>query len=149
MSNNITKNRRGKHKRFSLRHGTDGCDERIEIVSKATGGVLASFRYGEETKRAASDARRLIRALETGHSFCGEIDVRQLMAEHRKVAVIWSIEDVQIVRPELTCEQCWEVLQCCEHDHSADAGINWDFIEHVADKLFDPADQEARHENDH
>jgi hypothetical protein len=147
MTTRIIRNRRGKHKRFNLRHGTDGLEKCIEIVSKATGSVLASFRYCEEARRAASDARRLIRALETIHAFIGEIDIRHLLAEHRKIAVVWEIDDVQFVRPDLYDEQCWEVLQRCEHDHSADAGINCDFIEHVANQMFDPAEEQASHAN--
>ena len=64
------------------------------------------------------------------------IDVHELLAKRRQIAVIWSIEDVQEVRPDLDEEQAWEVLQYCDKAHNSSIGLNWDSIEIVADDLF-------------
>lgn len=65
-----------------------------------------------------------------------EIDVHQLLAARREVAVIWSIEDVQEVRPDLTDDQAWEVLKRCYDKHDCEGGFTWQYIEDVADIMF-------------
>lgn len=64
------------------------------------------------------------------------IDVHDLLASRQQVAVIWSIEDVQGVRPDLTNDQAWQVLQQCERIHDCEVGFNWLLIETIADDLF-------------
>ena len=64
------------------------------------------------------------------------IDIDTLLAERRKIAIIWSIEDVQEVRPDLSDEQAWEALQAVKNNHDATVGINWLTLEMVAEDLF-------------
>jgi hypothetical protein len=61
---------------------------------------------------------------------------KRLAAQRCIIGSIWSIEDVQQERPDLTPEQAWEVLEQCEHKHDAGIGINWDAIRAHADILF-------------
>lgn len=56
----------------------------------------------------------------------------------REIAVVWSVEDVQEIRPDLTDEQAWQVLQFCERHHDAGDGINWHAIDFAAEHLFGP-----------
>jgi hypothetical protein len=72
-----------------------------------------------------------------------EIDIDAVLAARRQIAAIWSIEDVQEVRPDLTEKQCWEVLLAVRHDHDATIGINWDFLNCHADLLFGDAPEVA------
>jgi hypothetical protein len=58
------------------------------------------------------------------------------------IAIIWSIEDVQDVRPDLTLEQCKDLLRQCKEQHDADIGITWAVIRIHADDLF-PTPEEA------
>jgi hypothetical protein len=67
------------------------------------------------------------------------IDVHALLAERRQIAGIWHIEDVQSVRPDLTDDQAWQVLQAVRRNHDASLGINWDVLECNADILFGAA----------
>lgn len=53
----------------------------------------------------------------------------------------WSIEDVQGERPHLTDEQAREVLTMMDRSHDANIGINWDFIQDIADMLFDEPEE--------
>lgn len=53
-----------------------------------------------------------------------------------QISIVWSIEDVQGVRPDLTDEQAAKVLEAVEARHDANIGINWDFIEATADSLY-------------
>jgi len=72
--------------------------------------------------------------------------VHDLLAKHRQIAAIWAIEDVKGVRPHLSDEQAWEVLQQVKHIHDAEYGISWTTLEIVADDLFpasDDSDQSA------
>ncbi len=68
-----------------------------------------------------------------------EIDIQAVLAERRQIAAIWSIEDVQELRPDLTADQAWEVLQEVDRQHHAEVGINWHALEDAADDLFGPA----------
>jgi hypothetical protein len=63
-------------------------------------------------------------------------EIYDLLATRREIAVIWCIEDVQSVRPDLSEDQCWEVLQLVERHHDANIGICWTTLEIVADMLF-------------
>jgi hypothetical protein len=65
-----------------------------------------------------------------------EIDIYELLARRKQVAVIWSVEDVQSVRPDLTDAQSWEVLKRCRDAHDCEIGLNWSSLENMADELF-------------
>jgi hypothetical protein len=65
-----------------------------------------------------------------------DIDIDALLADRKQIALIWSIEDVQTVRPDLTDEQAWEVLQQVKNDHDATLGVTWDTLEWAAKDLF-------------
>lgn len=54
--------------------------------------------------------------------------IQAILARRRQIAVIWSVEDVQQVRAELTDAQAWEVLQATQQAHDATIGINWDVL---------------------
>ena len=53
-----------------------------------------------------------------------------------QVAIIWSVEDVQSVRPDLTNDQAMDVLEMVERKHDATIGITWDTLEIWADELY-------------
>jgi hypothetical protein len=59
-----------------------------------------------------------------------------------QMAIIWSIEDVQEVRPDLNDEQAGEVLSRVEDIHDCNCGITWDTLSIVADDMFPEADDE-------
>jgi hypothetical protein len=65
-----------------------------------------------------------------------DINIAQVLASRRQVAVTWSIEDVQGVRPDLSDDQAWDVLQEAIDKHDAEYGFTWGFIEFMADELF-------------
>ena len=45
-----------------------------------------------------------------------------------EVAIIWSVEDVVSVCPNLTPEQAIQVLRLVKKHHNACDGVNWDVI---------------------
>ena len=60
------------------------------------------------------------------------------MIDHKAktISIEWCIEDVQNVREDLNDQQAWEVLLAVWGRHDAEIGINWDYIEAVADDLY-------------
>ena len=60
---------------------------------------------------------------------------QQLEAEGY-IVVLWHTDDVLEMRPDLSEEQCKEVLLQCRRRHDAGIGINWDIIRIHADDLF-------------
>lgn len=65
-----------------------------------------------------------------------KIDIYNLLAQRREIAVIWNTHDVREVRPDLTDDQAWEVLQQVEHEQDASVGITSLTLERVARDLF-------------
>ena len=61
----------------------------------------------------------------------------------QEISISWSTEDVQSVRPDLSDDQAWQVLQAVEHDHDATIGVNWDVLECHAEMLFGDAPETA------
>jgi hypothetical protein len=70
--------------------------------------------------------------------------VHDLLAKHRQIAAIWSIEDVKGVRPHLTDDQAWAVLEQVGDKHDAAWGISWTTLETVADDLFPESDDTSQ-----
>lgn len=65
-----------------------------------------------------------------------DIDIHALLETRQQIAIVWSIEDVQHQRPDLTDEQAWDVLQQCKRAHDCNYGFTWDLIDYVADDLY-------------
>ena len=57
----------------------------------------------------------------------------------QEISITWSTEDVQEVRPDLTEDQAWQVLQAAKEHHDATIGINWSVLECHAEMLFGSA----------
>lgn len=67
----------------------------------------------------------------------------------KEIALIWTIYDVQGVRPHLTDEQALHVLRNVDNHHDADHGVHWDTIKEWADTLYPaPAGCAVEVEND-
>lgn len=52
----------------------------------------------------------------------------------------WHVDDVRSERPDLTKEQCREVLRNLKRNHDANIGINWEVINVVAAILYPAPD---------
>ena len=52
------------------------------------------------------------------------------------MSVWWHVEDVQEVRPDLTTEQCCEVLRVAKQHHDSNGGSSWETIEAVARNIY-------------
>ena len=52
------------------------------------------------------------------------------------IAIIWCIDDVKSIRPDLSDDECMEVLRYEDSKHDASMGVSWDTLEWNADYLF-------------
>lgn len=67
-----------------------------------------------------------------------DLDLRDLLHGNRIIAQLWSVPDVQSLRPDLDDEQAWAVLVELEPDAIDGLGIDASDIKRVADQLFGP-----------
>lgn len=109
-------------------------------LDAAINGVTDQFDAGRARLNAT------IRAAQSAIDAGTEIDLHELLAGHRKIAVVWCIEDVQDVRPDLTDEQAWKVLQLVKRTHDCNYGITWLTLEIAAEQLFGYPPQTAMQE---
>jgi len=101
----------------------------LECIGDFKSRALAEEVYARITGRAYRDG-------EPPADSESIIDVHQLLEDRRQVAVIWCTEDVQEVRPDLTDDEAWQVLQRCHKIHDCEVGLSWLLIETVADDIF-------------
>ncbi len=123
-------------RRFDCVPSTDGCDNTFDIVSRTTGRRIGWAPYWEQRTAAKRSALKLMSVLEALVDGNLRLDMAALLEEQRQVAVVWSVEDVQEVRPDLTDGQAWIVLQHCDRRHDCNDGFTLPLIESAAEKLF-------------
>lgn len=58
------------------------------------------------------------------------------LVEPDTISVQWSVDDVQVVRPDLDSEKSMIVLNSCMDNFDADIGINWQVIKEMAFQLY-------------
>jgi len=73
-----------------------------------------------------------------------DAEIRAYLDTTGRIAIFWGIDDVKSVRPDLTDDQCMQVLDRCEHEHDAGIGINWDVIQFHADFMFPLTQQQVQ-----
>lgn len=69
------------------------------------------------------------------------IDVQGLevdLAKRKQIAVLWNIDDVLTLRPDLSDSQAWQVLLAAKAAHDRRFGINSDVLEVTAETLYGP-----------
>jgi hypothetical protein len=75
----------------------------------------------------------------------GEHDLDLLLHDNRLIAHVWSVQDVQSVRPDLNDDQAWEVLLGVEKCLDCSFGITWEIIETAAIARFgDPQEHRLK-----
>jgi len=63
-------------------------------------------------------------------------DIHEELRKQGKIAFIWSIHDVQVLRDDLDDAQAMSVLDRLKHDYDADHGVSYSSIESTAFNLF-------------
>jgi hypothetical protein len=119
--------------RLALHNLLRAAENLLAAIQDATGQFDAECTALDA---ACTTARTVLRP-------AGGFTIHEFLAGRREIALIWSVEDVQQVRPDLTAEQAWEVLQEVDRQHDATLGVNWDALTCIADDLFGPAPETA------
>lgn len=82
----------------------------------------------------------------TKDRFIGESQDRNeriaLILKQRAIGIIWSIDDVKKLRPDLDDRQCAIVLYDVAQTHNPAVGINLSFIQSVANSLYPRSQKE-------
>jgi len=65
-----------------------------------------------------------------------DVDIHELLAEHRQIAHIWGVDDVRVLRPDLNADQAWRVLQTVVERLDCNVGITCDTVETTAAELY-------------
>jgi hypothetical protein len=118
-----------------------GSAARIRIEDAQGNGFLHIYFWDDpdtaEALLAEKKAKMLVAALNlTGG---GRVELPQpwtILQERRQIATIWSVDDVRQVRPDLTEDQAWEVLQRVDRSHDCEYGINWHTLRMAAADMF-------------
>ena len=130
-------------------------DFEAERIRKAAAKLLASLEailpYAEneaysleklkDSPEAEAEAERAWKSVETAQAIVaeakaagmtpapGEFDGHAVLSSRRQIAAVWGIEDVREMRPDLTADQCWEVLEATDRRHDATKGITWEVLD--------------------
>jgi hypothetical protein len=67
------------------------------------------------------------------------IDLDDLLAKHGQIALIWGLDDVAAIRPDLTEAQGMDVLTHVREQHDCEFGVTWQTLESAAEALFGDA----------
>lgn len=112
----------------------------LQELATAAANLLAAIE--DATGQFDSECARLDAACTTARAVlqsAAAITIRELLAGRRRIALVWSVEDVLHERPDLTAEQAWKVLQEVAHGHDAEYGVSWGTLVWYADNLFGKA----------
>ena len=66
------------------------------------------------------------------------VDVPELLANSKRVALIWTVEDVLAQRPGLSDDQAWQVLRHAAEHIQRDFGLKAEYLKEYALQLFGP-----------
>lgn len=92
---------------------------------------------------AMSEAAWVAAATRKGNQPMNTATIKHQLATHGYIAVLWHIDDVKHVRPDLSDAQCMAVLLDCSRQHDAEIGITWDVLSDQADDMFPPAEDDS------
>jgi hypothetical protein len=65
-----------------------------------------------------------------------EIDLDKALAAQHAIAIVWRADDVRKLRPELTVEEAWSVLEACWQGHDRNRGLTNHVIEQACYDIF-------------
>jgi hypothetical protein len=126
---------------YSYYRTTDGCDD-VFLIEDTDGRCLLKLHFWNEpdTNEAAvaeQKARQIVEALNLpGGGWAQTPYADWVLRQDRQVATIWCIQDVIMLRPDLTEDQAWEVLQAVDRRLDANNGITREMLQVTARDLF-------------
>jgi hypothetical protein len=129
-----------KWPRYSYHRDFTGSAARIRILNPDGESVLNIYFWDDpETMEAAAAEKRakmLVAALNLRRGGTVELPHEFVrLAERKEIAAIWTVRDVQRVRPDLTDDRAWAVLRQIDGD-IFNRGITCETLRLTADKMF-------------
>lgn len=114
-------------------------------LQEAAAGNIAFGSNSWRGDRYESSLREAVKSPVEDGVVPSHLDLNRLHTERKEIGVVWMIDDVTSIRPDLTEEQAWAVLLEADRYHDATIGINWDVLHYHAQSLFGdaPKDGEA------
>jgi hypothetical protein len=95
-------------------------------------------KFGETpTVPATIDIGEVIQFMDADEEH--ELDVHDLLAGRKAIALIWEAEQLLSHYPHLTEDQAWDALQFCEAQYTAETGLTWDDVAGVVNERFPDA----------
>jgi hypothetical protein len=129
-----------KPPRYSYHRDFTGSAARIRILNPDGESVLNIYFWDDpkttEATAAEKKAKMLVAAMNLKRG--GTVELPHpfaRLAERREIAAIWTVRDVQRIRPDLTEDQAWAVLREIDCD-IFNRGITWETLRLTADKMF-------------
>ena len=96
---------------YSYYRSHDGCDD-IYFIEHTDGTLALGLYFWDDFGEVEAKARAIVNALNMPGGWVNQYHVAEsTLREHRIVATLWSDWDVLDLRPDLTEDQAWEVLQ--------------------------------------
>lgn len=92
-----------------------------ELISELENGKISIKKLEEDIQELAKD---------------------EFYNQETQVAIPWSIEDIKNDRPDLTDEECLDVLHVAIDEHDANNGINWDILQYHTNRLYPLVEEE-------
>ena len=71
-----------------------------------------------------------------GYEGCKGCGQPPLYDPEKEIAIIWHIDDVKYLRPDLTNSQAFEVLQAVKKNHDCNYGVTWLSLGYQAEYLY-------------
>tara|TARA_R100000781_G_scaffold97549_3_gene61382 strand:+ start:327 stop:593 length:267 start_codon:yes stop_codon:yes gene_type:complete len=56
--------------------------------------------------------------------------------ETNSIAIVWCIDDVKSIRPDLLADECMHVLKYAERKHDPELGLSWETLECIAEQRY-------------
>src|SRR5579884_4339857 len=127
--------------RYSYHRSSDVCSSDL-LIEDADGRCILQLHFWDEpdTDEAAvaeAKAQMLVAALNLqGGGWVLPPYPHWTLYHDKQIAAIWGIEDVQELRPDLTADQAWEILQRVAHVHDRNHGITRQTLRQTAEEMF-------------
>jgi len=115
----------------------DGVNDRVEPYTNEADAEKAWSDYTQQNYAAFEEDDSLLEHTKYEGSLIYVADFpMECYNPMRQIALIWDIDDVKMVRPDLTAEQALDVLEKTKSEHDTTIGVSWDTLEIWADMLY-------------
>jgi hypothetical protein len=127
---------------YGYYRSSDGCDDIFFIEDTRDGEIVMGIYFWDEpdTNEAAeaeAKAQLVVQALNMQGGWINQYHVtRCTLKAHKEIATIWSVWDLLHIRPDLSEDQAWKVLQQVDGCRGRKRGITLYKLRITASQMF-------------